>query len=94
MFNFLKKHLFKERLDTSKIGLEHIGIKLTDEQYALLIFLEGQQREFPKDSIFNTIVLLKILNLIPKECELPEDEKPLDLETVLGKRYLNNYRSY
>lgn len=90
----LKKHLIKQRLDTSKIGLEHIGIKLTDEQYALLILLKGQHREFPKDSIFNTIVLLKILNLIPKECELPENEKPLDVETVLGRRYFENYRSY
>lgn len=57
------------KIDTSMEGFEYVGIKLTEQQYEDLtefnILLMNEDRKYIP--VFNTMVLLKILGLLPKE---------------------------
>lgn len=60
----------KTRIDTSKSGFEYVGIKLTDEQYQDLVTLNALilANEHRKDiPVFNTMLVLKFLGLLPSE---------------------------
>lgn len=58
-----------KRIDTSIEGFEYIGIHLTEKQYEKLCFLnmvmQGKDRE--DIPVFNMMILLKILGLLPEE---------------------------
>lgn len=57
------------KIDTSMEGFEYVGIKLTEQQYEdlcdLNIALMNEDRKYIP--VFNTMVLLKILGLLPEE---------------------------
>lgn len=57
-------------IDTSIKGFEYIGVKLTDKQYEdllklnMLILSNEHRKKIP---VFNTVIVLKILGLLPPE---------------------------
>lgn len=64
------------KIDTSIEGFEYVGIKLTDEQYEDLTelniaLLTNEDRKYIP--VFNTMLLLKILGLLPKEMLIKEN---------------------
>lgn len=74
------------KIDTSMEGFEHVGIKLTEQQYEDLcdfnVLLMNEDRKHVP--VFNTMVLLKILGLLPKEMLIGEN--PNNGEEVLDSR--------
>lgn len=74
---FRKKHKSSE-IDTSIEGFRYVGINLTKEQYqdlvALNISLIGGERDYIP--VFNMMILLKILGLLPPEmiCDAADNQ--------------------
>lgn len=58
------------RIDTSIDGFKYVGISLTEQQFEdlrdlnMLILCNDNRKSIP---VFNTILVLKILNLLPPE---------------------------
>lgn len=58
------------RIDTSIDGYKYIGINLTEQQFEDLNDLEtliGMNEHRQKSPVFNTMAVLKALNLLPAE---------------------------
>ena len=78
---FRKKHKSSE-IDTSIEGFRYVGINLTKEQYqdlvALNISLISGERDYIP--VFNMMILLKILGLLPPEmiCDVSESNTSND----------------
>ena len=71
------------RIDTSIKGYEHIGIKLTEQQFKDLNDLEmlvGMNEHRQKIPLFNTMAVLKVLGLLPPEmiCDVSHDRADND----------------
>lgn len=72
-----KKKKVQKEIDTSKEGFEYIGIKLTDEQYSDLVFINNmflfdsidQTERYP---VFYIVLVLKALGLL--KTEIPDNE--------------------
>lgn len=68
MFGFKKKD--SKQIDTSKKGFEYVGINLTEKQYEdlktlnAMILMDEHRQNIP---VFNTMLVLKILGLLPTE---------------------------
>ncbi len=66
---FSKKKKKQYRVDTSIDGFRYVGINLTEEQYEdlcqLNMLLMGESRK--NIPVFNIMVLLKTLGLLPQE---------------------------
>lgn len=58
----------KNRIDTTREGFKHVGVNLTEQQYEDLCFLNmaiiSSRKKTP---VFNMMVLLKYLGLLPSE---------------------------
>lgn len=80
------------RVDTSKDGFEYVGIKLTDKQFEdlcslnQLIASDDYRKRVP---VFNMVLVLKILGLLPEEmiCNEIESESDVDLEELLQRKF-------
>lgn len=68
MFFKKKKKTKPYRVDTSQKGFEYVGIKLTDEQFQdvcnLNLLWSDERKDIP---VFNTLVLMRTLGLLPPE---------------------------
>jgi hypothetical protein len=67
-------------MDTSKDGLEYVGIHLSDKQFndlGLLSMLtaSGQRKS---DAIFDTLLVLKVIGLLPSEMIDKESDEQTD----------------
>lgn len=87
-----------KKIDTSIEGYKYIGINLTEEQYKKLtdlnvLIMSNDNRR--NNYVFNIVLVLKILNLLPseivnKECDSNSDynlnyDSPEFLQKVYGK---------
>lgn len=76
------------KIDTSIEGFAKSGIKITEEKYKDLFAMnlcwlcEGS-KEVP---VFNIIMLLKYLGLLPKEMIIESDDSLSDFEKLTGLR--------
>lgn len=63
------KHRIFSSVDTSKKGIEYAGIKLTDQQFEDICLLNQLSTSLERQNIpiFNVLILLKILGLLPVE---------------------------
>jgi hypothetical protein len=68
MFGFKKRS--SKQIDTSRKGFEYVGINLTEKQYEdlktlnAMILMDEHRQNIP---VFNTMLVLKILGLLPSE---------------------------
>ena len=81
-----------EKIDTSLEGFRYVGINLTEEQYndlrdlnTLILCNEHRQR-IP---VFNTMIVLKILGLLPETmlCQLGDEEQVVDDEEMINRKF-------
>lgn len=61
-----------EQFSTFKEDLENIGIRITDEQYSDLCEINLFMKGMPDIPVYNILLILKILGLIPTE--VPDKE--------------------
>lgn len=77
------KHDKREsRVDTSLDGFRYVGIDLTEQQYDdlcelnMLILMSEDRKRIP---VFNTMLVLKVLGLLPAEMTIDQaGEKPIE----------------
>ena len=76
------------KIDTSIDGLARAGIRITEEQFKDFcdMNLTWHCEEGKEVPVFNIIMLLKYLGLIPKEMLMPEDDSLSDFEKLTGAR--------
>lgn len=55
------------RIDTSKEGFKYAGVNVSEQQYEDFTALNLQMQCHPEIPVFNIIMLLKVLNLLPSE---------------------------
>ena len=72
IFRFRKRKKVKPyKVDTSQKGFEYVGIKLSDEQFQdmcnLNLLWANDRKDIP---VFNMLVLMKVLGLLPSEMML------------------------
>ena len=62
------KHKIYSSIDTTKAGIEYVGIKLSEKEFQDICTLNQLQTEPDRQNIpvFNTLLLLKILGLLPE----------------------------
>lgn len=81
-----------EKIDTSLEGFRYVGINLTEEQYndlrdlnTLILCNEHRQR-IP---VFNTMIVLKILGLLPETmlCQPGDEEQVVDDEEMINRKF-------
>lgn len=83
------------KIDTSIDGFKHIGINLTEKQYddlcCLNILMNDEDRK--NIPVFNIILVLKALNLIPSEminndtCNYADNYGNNDFNQILQKKF-------
>lgn len=77
-FRFFQRKQKDSGIDTSVEGFRYVGINLTEKQYQDLVALNISLMSGKRDSIpvFNMMVLLKILGLLPPEmiCEVGNNQ--------------------
>ena len=92
---FKKKKQEAKRIDTSIDGFRYVGINLTQEQYedlaSLNILMVGESRKYIP--VFNMMVLLKVLGLLPPEmrCDAgdsnADDDADEDINDSLQRKF-------
>lgn len=83
------------RIDTSIDGYKHVGINLTEQQYEGLmdlniVMMHEDRKHIP---VFNMMILLKTLGLLPKEMlgnESPSDDiEPMERHSRKFGKYVD-----
>ena len=78
LFSLFRGKRKSSGIDTSIEGFRYVGINLTKEQYQDLVALNLSLMSGKRDSIpvFNMMILLKILGLLPPEmvCEVGDNQ--------------------
>lgn len=81
----MKKKKKKEIFSTSKEDFKKIGIELTDEQYDDLCQINLFMMLMPDIPVYNILLILKTLGLIPTE--IPDNESGNDGDDNSTKNY-------
>lgn len=56
-----------KKIDTSKEGFKYAGVNVSEQQFEDFTALNLQMQCHPEIPVFNIIMLLKVLNLLPSE---------------------------
>lgn len=79
----------KKQFSTSQKDLENIGIHLTDEQYSDLCHINLFMKGMPDIPVYNILLVLKTLGLIPTK--VPDQESNKERNGNLGERIKSGF---
>lgn len=86
----MRKKKPNKQFSTFKEDFENIGIHLTDEQYSDLCDINLFMKGMPDIPVYNIVLVLKTLGLIPTE--MIEQETDQDSNTNLDSGFQNEFK--